>query len=130
MPGDASKPPSYRLGEGDFSDSACNGNKQVCVMYYPNATRIKTWWVDLYHALEVEEAEKQKSKEEKAAKGNQEEEEAEVARMEPLRSPTQPTNQTEQHNENNLSAQFSRLNINSGTPTTQLLWLLSAAIVI
>ncbi|CCD15234.1 Variant surface glycoprotein [Trypanosoma congolense IL3000] len=131
-------PDMYQLGEGKPDhNGACTGSKKygVCVMYY-NGTKTmdhRPWWVDLQNAIPQEEKfqEKKKKREEERRK-QQEREKQDIPQAAALTSAPPTNNQTDQqHNKANLTTQFHRLNMTSGTlisiPTT---WLLTTIILI
>ncbi|CCD13232.1 Variant surface glycoprotein [Trypanosoma congolense IL3000] len=110
-PQDTSNPNRYRLGEGDFSEPVCNGNKKVCVMYYPNSTETKTWWVDLETAL-IEDAEIQKQREEEERRRQQEDSQSKnSAQAAALTSGHPTTNQTERQQNDNITDTIRKLNL-------------------
>ncbi|CCD12480.1 Variant surface glycoprotein [Trypanosoma congolense IL3000] len=125
-PQDTSNPNRYRLGEGEFSEPVCDGNKKVCVMYYPNVTSTKTWWKDLQNAFDEEEEQKRRA-EEAARKHKDEKQKQELIKTEALKSEYPTTNQTQQHRNDNLTDKLRKLNLTSGTPISRpSSWLLSA----
>ncbi|CCD13259.1 Variant surface glycoprotein [Trypanosoma congolense IL3000] len=128
----------YRLGEGDFENKAhCDGSPAngLCVMYYNGTQKMnhRPWWEDLEKAIPEEERfqEEKKKREEEERRKQQEKEKHDILQAAALTS-SPATNQTDQqHNKANITTQFHRLNITSGTPTSMpSSWLLSAALLI
>ncbi|CCD17354.1 Variant surface glycoprotein [Trypanosoma congolense IL3000] len=137
----------YRLGDGDFDNYACSGNKNVCVMYY-NGTSVtqkkhaKPWWIELEAAINNQayaEKELKKSEEKPKNEGQNQHHTQKHEKTQPqqaprtaaLKSAPQHSKETEQDNTENISSPLATLEEASDTLIIPpCLWLLSALLFI
>ncbi|CCD12822.1 Variant surface glycoprotein [Trypanosoma congolense IL3000] len=124
----------YQLGNGNPSkERACDGTPElgICLLYYDNMYPLP-WWKDLEDALNEEEREKRRQEEirKQESQSKQQPHSSELPHAEPLKSSLTTTHDTKQKNQESDTAQFSIINMKSGTSITTPLRLLSAAFLI